>query len=125
MQNGADSVIKSLHKLRVGIIFDEYHLQAEIAATLSASGIKFEKEYFLGAGSRADFFTDEGVVIEVKKGKPNRVRLLEQINKYSKYKEVEAVIIVVETSLKIPIEETENGKPCCVFGLRKLWGIAL
>jgi hypothetical protein len=61
----------------------------------------------------------------VKKGKPNRNQLAAQINRYAEFEIVDAVIIVMETSLFNPIKETWNGKPCAVFGLQKLWGIAL
>jgi type I site-specific restriction-modification system R (restriction) subunit len=72
-----------------------------------------------------DFPTDDGVAIEVKKGKPNRTKLMEQINRYAQFEEVQAVIIVAETSLRIPIGRSDNGNPCSVVGLQKLWGIAL
>ncbi|MHC1722465.1 MAG: hypothetical protein AB9836_04570 [Aminipila sp.] len=120
-----EKVIKALKSLRIGKIIEEYDLQNEIAAIFNKAGIQYEKEYQLGPGSRVDFLTESGVAVEVKKGKPNRTRLVEQINRYSKYQEVKAIVIVVETSLRIPITKTENGKPCVVVGLQKLWGIAL
>jgi cobalamin biosynthesis Mg chelatase CobN len=61
------------------------------------------------------------VAVEVKKGKPNRTRLVDQINRYAEYEEVKAIVIVVETSLRIPVTQTTNGKPCAVVGLQKLW----
>ena len=72
-----------------------------------------------------DFLTVDGVAVEVKKGKPNRSNLVKQINRYAQHDEVKAVVIVVETSLRNPITRTNNGKPCAVVGLQKLWGIAL
>lgn len=119
-----EEVVRSLSGLRVGKIIEEYDLQERIARALFQADIPFKKEFKLGRGSRVDFLTGDGVAIEVKKGKPNRTRLVEQINQYARYQEVKAIIIVVETSLRIPIRES-GGKPCTVMGLQKLWGIAL
>ncbi|MDD3230896.1 MAG: hypothetical protein PHE09_17020 [Oscillospiraceae bacterium] len=120
-----ENVINVLQTLRIGKIFEEYDLQNKIAAVFDKSGINYEKERQLGPGSRVDFLTQSGVAVEVKKGKPNRARLVDQINRYAEYQEVKAIVIVVETSLRIPIAKTNNGKPCAVVGLQKLWGIAL
>ena len=120
-----EEVLNAIKQLRVGKIFEEYELQAAIADTLDKSGIIYTKEYRLGPGSRVDFLTQSGVAVEVKKGKPNRTRLIEQINRYAEYSEVKTVVIVVETSLRTPVTRTTNGKPCSVIGLQKLWGIAL
>lgn len=120
-----ENILEALRILRVGKIFEEYILQDEIATVFNNAGIQYQKEYRLGKGSRVDFLAGNGIVVEVKKGKPNRTCLVEQINRYAKYEEVKAVIIVVETSLRTPLTKTENGKPCAVVGLQKLWGIAL
>ena len=118
-------VIQALKTLRVGKIINEYKLQADIAGALDTAGIGYAKEYQLGPGSRVDFLTDTGIAVEVKKGKPNRTQLVQQINRYAYFGEVKAVVIVVETSLRDPVKSTGNGKPCEVVGLQKLWGIAL
>jgi hypothetical protein len=120
-----ERVITALRRLRIGKIIEEYDLQAKIADALLAAGIEFEKEHVLGAGSRVDFFTTDGIAIEVKKGKPNRSRLMDQIERYAAFDEVRSIVIIVETSLRIPTARTLNGKPCEVLGLQKLWGIAL
>jgi len=97
-----DNVINALKHLRIGIIPQEYDLQSKIASVFDESEIKYEKEYRLGKGNRVDFFTDNGVAIEVKKGKPNRTKLINQINRYAEFPEVKAIVIVVETSLRGP-----------------------
>ena len=119
-----EQVIDALRTLRVGTTIAEYDLQNKIAEAFNAKGIAYVREYSLGSGSRVDFLAD-GVAVEVKKGKPNRARLVRQIEKYAAYDEVTAVVIVVESSLFNPIKETSIGKPCAVVGLQKLWGIAL
>lgn len=120
-----EKVISALHTLRVGRISEEYDLQKKIATVFDAAGIGYDKEHNLGHGNRVDFLTATGIAVEVKKGKPNRERLLSQINRYAEFEEVQSIIIVVETSLKDPINHSRNGKPCKVIGLLKQWGIAL
>lgn len=120
-----EKVISAIETLRVGKIIEEYDLQDKIAKVFDATGIEYQKEFRLGAGNRVDFLTDDGIAVEVKKGKPNRERLMFQISRYAQFEEVQAVIIVVETSLRFPITQSYNGKPCSVVGLQKLWGIAL
>jgi len=120
-----EEIIKAIKQLRVGKIIEEYELQAAIADIFNKSGIIYTKEYRLGPGSRVDFLTQSGVAVEVKKGKPNRTQLVNQINRYAEYPEIKAIVIVVETSLRIPVTKAANGKPCSVVGLQKLWGIAL
>ena len=126
MNNPAmENIINAIRTLRVGKITDEYKLQEQIAGALHEAGIGYEKEYKLGVGSRVDFMAEGQIAIEVKKGKPNRERLIQQIERYAAFEEVNGIIIVVETSLKYPPMRTINGKPCEILGLQKLWGIAL
>ncbi len=120
-----ETILNALKHLRVGIILDEYALQEQIAQVLSQNGIEYKKEYILGPRNRVDFLAGDGVAIEVKKGKPNRSQLISQVNRYAEFEEVKSVVIVVETSIRSPIHKTDNGKPCTIMGLRKLWGIAI
>lgn len=123
MQEGLTSIVEILSKLRINVVDEEYELQKDIDQLLTVAGIDFKKEYVLGPRNRVDFLTMDGIAIEVKKGKPNKQRVIQQLERYTKFEEVTAVILVVETSLYIPKEL--NGKPCLSFGLNKLWGIAL
>lgn len=120
-----EQVLQALSKLRIGVAIEEQDIQLEIAQVFSEADIPYCREYKLGPGNRIDFLTQSGIGVEVKKAKPNRTRLVDQINRYAEYKKVKAVVIVVETSLRIPVTKTANGKPCTVLGLQKLWGIAL
>lgn len=120
-----DQIIQALSTLRVGKISVEYDLQNQIAAVLDKSEIKYQKEYKLGPRNRVDFLTAAGIAIEIKKDKPNRRKLYEQVERYAAFDIVKSIIIVVETSIKTPLPPTINGKPCMVFGLQKLFGISL
>ena len=116
-------IIEALSNLRVGIVIKEYNLQKQISKILKDAGIVFKREHKLGPRNRVDFLTTEGIAIEVKKGKPNKKQVIKQLERYTNFDEVKAVILVVETSLKIP--KIINEKDCISFGLNKLWGIAL
>ena len=49
--------------------------------------------------------------------------LVEQCRRYLESDALEALVIVVDTRVKLP--NTLCGKPVIVIGLNKLWGIAL
>jgi len=115
-------IIEALNKLRVNPVNEEFDLQREIAKIFDESDIKYQKEYVLGPRNRVDFLVN-GIVIEAKKGKPNKVQVIAQLQRYAAFLEVKGIILVVEKNLDIPKEI--NGKPCKSFGLNKLWGIAL
>lgn len=121
-------ILKALSKLRINPVDEEYDLQVEIAKTLRAAHISYSKEYKLGKRNRVDFLTGSafdsaGVVIEVKKGKPNKTQVIGQLQRYAAFPRIKGIILVVEKNLDIP--KMINGKPCVSFGLNKLWGIAL
>jgi hypothetical protein len=117
-------IITILKGLRVNLVTEEWDLQRQIFIELQLDDrFTFEREYKLGSRSRVDFMITGGVIIEVKKGKPNKAEVIKQLTRYAAYPEVTAIILVVETSLTIPRELL--GKPCVSFGLNKLWGIAL
>lgn len=109
--------------LRINPVDEEFNLQNEIKQQLDLAGIKYKKEYILGPRNRVDFLVDGGIAIEVKKGKPNKKQVIEQLKRYAGFQEVRGIIVVVEKNLDIP--KRINDKPCISFGLNKLWGIAL
>ena len=74
-----DEVIKALSNLRVDPIMDEFELQEAVKKVLDESGIVYSKEYRLGPHNRVDFITEDGIAIEVKKGKPYREQVVKQL----------------------------------------------
>jgi len=118
-----DELINILKQLRVSVTSNEYSLQNKIAELLRINGVSFTKEHKLGRGNRVDFLTSDGIAIEIKKGKPNKAAVHNQLYRYAEYGEIQGIILVVETSLIVPREVA--GKPCRALGLQKLWGIAL
>lgn len=116
-------VLKALKNIRGNVIFEEYRLHEMIAELLEKAGIPFKKEYKLAPRNRIDFLVDGGTGIEVKKGKPNRTQVNKQLERYVSFDEIKSVILVVERNVNIPYEI--NGKKCVLFGLNRLWGVAL
>jgi hypothetical protein len=119
-----EKVVSTLKTLRINPVNEEFDLQNKIAAALTEAGINFEKECWLGPRNRVDFLTfKDGIAIEVKKGKPNKRQVIDQLRRYASFDRVKGIILVVEKNLDVPA--IINGKPCVSFGLNKLWGIAL
>lgn len=111
-----------LEDLRISIIDEEFDLQRIIADSLKKH-FSYIKEYKLGPRNRIDFFVD-GIGIEIKKGKPNRAAVHNQLARYADFEEIKGIILVVERNV-VGIPSEINQKPCCVIGLNRLWGIAI
>lgn len=115
-------VLSALSKIRLNRMDEETFIHKEIQRALTLEGIKYEHEYKLVSHKRFDFWID-GIVLEVKKRKPGKLALLKQLDRYTKAKEVKAIIIVLERSIDLP--KTLNGKPLITFSLNTNWGIAI
>lgn len=124
-QQTKDKLLKltrTLSGLRIPLIVNEYQLHEHIAAALRDGGFVIQHEAKLAPRCRIDFLTD-GIGIEVKRGKPQKAALLRQCSRYLESEHLEALILVLDTSVSMPREM--NGKPLVTFGLNKLWGVAL
>jgi hypothetical protein len=118
----ADAVKKTLSSLRIPFSNNEYQLHQWIAAALRDGGFVVQHEVSLAPRCRIDFLIDS-IGIEVKRGKPRKADLLAQCARYLRSERVDALIVVLDTAVSLPREL--EGKPLIVFGLNKLWGIAL
>jgi hypothetical protein len=107
-------------RIKATVTEDEIH--QEIAAVLESQHIRFRHEYKLITHKRFDFWVD-GIVIEVKKEKPGRLVLLNQLNRYTKVPAVRAIILVLQASIDVPREL--NGKPIVCVSLNQNWGVAI
>ena len=116
------AIRRAIETLRIPLTDSEYQLHELIAAALADGGFVVRHEVSLAPRCRIDFLID-GVGIEVKRGKPDRRRLLEQCRRYLDQPALEALILVVDTRVALP--DALCGKPIAVIGLNKLWGIAL
>lgn len=119
----AEDILKLLKNIRMNFIYEEFQLQNEINRILEENNIEYVKEYKLAARNRIDFFILGGIGIEVKKGKPNKHKVLSQLERYTKFKEINSIILVTEKSIDVP--NIINGKKCFVLCLNRLWGVAL
>ena len=116
------AIRRAIEALRIPLTESEYQLHALIAAALRDGGFVVQHEAPIAPRCRVDFLVD-GVGIEVKRGKPDRRRLLAQCRRYLEQPALEALILVVDTRVALP--DALCGKPVVVVGLNRLWGIAL
>ena len=100
----------------------EYDLHAEVSAALSCAGIEHSHEYKLAPRCRIDFLASR-VGIEIKKGRPAPSLLREQLTRYLRSDELDAIVVVVQQAITLP--QTICGKPVELISLNRLWGVAL
>lgn len=96
---------------------DEKIVQAQLEQHLKQAGFVFEREYRLDARNIPDFFMD-GIAIELKL-KGNAKSIYKQIERYSLFSKINALILVSNRSMGFPKEV--NGKPIYVVNLGKAW----
>lgn len=117
-----DEIITALQCLRAPIQQGEYDLHRLVMDTLTAQGIPVSHEVPLGQCCRIDLMCG-GVGIEIKRGKPARARLIEQLTRYARCPQITGLVLVAERSVDLPRQLC--GKPVQVVCLNRLWGIAL
>jgi hypothetical protein len=123
LDSSIDKILLALGTLRIGISSDEFQIQSMVEQALLDQQISFEKEYQLAPRNRIDFFVDGGIGVEVKRGKPNKTQVTKQLQRYASFEEIKAIVLVVDRTVAIPNEI--NAKKCILFGLNRLWGVAL
>lgn len=114
------AAIRTVRVNRAGL--QEYEIHDAIATALLEHGISHRREHAFGPRCRADIWVD-GIVIEVKKQRPPRQALLDQVSRYAAQPTCRAIITVLERSVALPA--TLDDKPIAVLSLNALWGIAL
>lgn len=117
-----EEIYQALTSLRVPLQQGEYDLHRLVMEALTAQGLTPQHEVVLGSRCRIDLMVN-GVGIEIKRGKPNRSRLMEQLMRYARCDGVQGLILVAERSVDLPA--VLCGKPLRVICLNRLWGIAL
>lgn len=122
MTDSVGSILSALSVIRAPAVPGEYDLHAMIAAALDEASIAYAHEAKLADGARIDFLSGS-VGIEVKKKRPDRARLLRQLDKYLACAELDALIVVSQQALSLPT--TCRGKPVILFTLNRLWGVSL
>ena len=117
-----DAVYSALTALRAPIQQGEYDLHRLLMDALDTAGVPYVHEYVLAPRCRIDLMCG-GVGVEVKRGRPERGRLIAQLSRYAASPEVTGLIVVAERSIDLP--RTLCGKPLRLLCLNRLWGIAL
>lgn len=115
-------VLSILFTIQLSRRMDEQEIHTEIMKSFDKYGILYQHEYKLIPHKRFDFWLD-GIVLEIKKEKPSKITLLNQLNKYTKEDQVKAIIVVMEKSMMLP--KILNQKPIFVVSLNANWGIAI
>ena len=118
-----EEIIQALKILRIPLVTDEYQLQDLVAEALHKGNIEFVKEARLAPYCRVDFLCKGGVAVEVKRGKPSRKVLMQQLLRYAESPHVTSILLVVEKTASLP--DHVGGKPCKVLALNRLWGVAV
>jgi hypothetical protein len=95
----------------------ETRLHSAISDALAAIGVQHQAEYRLDERSRLDFFTADGVAIEVKKWAAG-LRDLEQIGRYLDHPSVKGCVLIAMRASPLPAEF--RGKPLQVLQLWRL-----
>jgi len=115
-------VLAALSAIRLPAAPTELEIHALVAAALRDGGFAVSHEVRLGPRCRIDFMVG-AIGLEIKKGRPQRAALMRQAARYLAQPGVEALVLVVERSAVLP--GAIGGKPVVVYGLNRLWGVAL
>jgi len=117
-----DSVLAAVRSIHLPPVRLESDVVDEIRKVLDGAGISFELEVVVAPRCRVDFLVEGGIVIEVKKGKPNTRTVAAQVQRYASGEKVKAVVLVSERGLVHHIGEA-HGKPVKYVALSKNWGL--
>ena len=117
-----ERIIDAISALRAPLQQGEYDLHRLVMDALDAADIPWAHEVNLGPRCRIDLMCG-GVGIEIKRGKVEKARILQQLRKYADCEQVTALILVTEKT--VPLPHTIHGKPVRLVCLNRLWGIAL
>lgn len=120
-------VMAALRNVRISNICDEPEIHRKIMDALKDAGIAYRHEYKLITHKRFDFWIN-GIVIEVKKVKPPKAQLLNQLDRYTAVPEVRVLIVVFRNfqgAMKgLDLPDQINGKPVYLMSLNRNWGVA-
>ena len=122
----ADSLAEILHALRsirAPIQQGEYDLHDLVRASLAEAEIPCAHEVPLAPRCRIDLLCPGGIGIEIKRGQPDRKRIVLQLTRYAACGQISALILVTERTVAVP--NRIHGKPISCVCLNRLWGIAL
>nr|MBR4280943.1 hypothetical protein [Clostridia bacterium] len=117
-----ERVCEALRALRAPLQQGEYDLHRLVMDALDTAGIPWAHEVQLGPRCRIDLMCG-GVGIEIKRGRVEKARLMNQLRRYAACGQVQSLILVTEKTVALP--RTIGSKPVRLICLNRLWGIAL
>lgn len=117
-----ERIIEAISALRAPLQQGEYDLHRLVMDALDASDLPWEHEVKLAPRCRIDLMCGS-VGIEIKRGKVEKARILEQLRKYAECEQVTGLILVTEKT--VPVPHSIGGKPVRLICLNRLWGLAL
>lgn len=115
-------VRQALETIRCGASCTEQELHEMAARAFEAAGVSAQHEARLAPRCRIDFLAGN-IGVEIKKKRPERARLLAQLERYAACEPVKALIVVAPQGVNLP--RTIRGKPVVMLALERLWGICL
>lgn len=117
-----DTVLAALREIRLPYALYEMDIHHTVRLALEARQIAFAHEAKLSKGCRIDYLAGS-VGIEIKKGKPNNTRLVQQLERYLAHDALESIIVVSWFSVRLPARI--GGKRVELIALSQLWGVSL
>ncbi len=120
--DACETVLAALRSIRAPLQRGEYDLHGLVSAALTDAGLPHCHEVRLAPRCRIDFLCGS-VGIEIKRGRTERKRVLEQLARYAACEAVGTLVLVTERNVDLPA--CILGKPVRCVCLNRLWGIAL
>jgi len=117
-----ERVMEALSTIRCGAACTEEELHALIIRAFRAAGLEAVHEARLAPRCRIDFLV-ENIGIEIKKKRPERAKLLAQLERYAACSQVSQIIVVAPRGINLP--DRIDGKLVTMVALERLWGICL
>lgn len=111
-----DSMLSLIRRYRFSLT-DEKETQREIEEMLKENNIVYSREHRLSKEDIPDFLIS-GLCIEVKL-KGTKKNIYKQLERYSKYDEVEQILLVTNKSLGMPL--CINNKASSLINLGRTW----
>ena len=119
----AETVLTALAAIRAPQTQNEYDLHGLTADALQRAEIPFRHEAPLAPRCRIDFLCAT-VGIEIKRGRPERIPVARQLERYARTGKLTAMILLSEKTLP-DLPGFVCGVPVYPVSLQKLWGIAI
>jgi hypothetical protein len=120
-----EQLVQKLRFLRPNVSDTETQVQDAVASLLASLDIPFLREAKIGPGSRIDFLVWGHIGLEVKKGKPNAVKVRRQLERYSNSGVLRRLILLSVRGLSTPPPSVVSNMPVHYISLMRERGLAI